>query len=47
VVLASDGCVACLIGPDEMVLPDEDRSALAMYIILAVNTLAGFKAVIP
>ena len=44
-VLAANGDIACIAGADSD--PDEDRSALAMYIILAVNTLAGFKAQIP
>lgn len=46
-ILAANGEMACAAGFDHMPLPDEDRTALAMYIILAVNTLAGFKAEIP
>ena len=48
-ILASNGGVAChVVAADESGLPDENhRTEIAMYIILAVNTLAGFKAEIP
>lgn len=44
-VIAANGEVACIAG-HEGVASDDDRFALAMYIIIAVNTMAGFKAVV-
>lgn len=44
-VRAANGAIVCEIDPFAQ-RPDEQVPALAMWIIMAVNTLAGFKAVV-
>lgn len=43
-ILAADGVVVC---DADSRITDEESSTLALWIIMAINTLAGFKAEIP
>ena len=45
-VLAAHGGIACVAG-DPGDTPEEDASELALFIVLAINTLSGFKAEAP
>lgn len=44
-ILADNGAIVCQVGGESM--DDEKAMQLAMWIVTAVNTLAGFKAVTP